>query len=337
MPINQYDLAALILTAVALIFILSEHLLSAVLAGFLVYELVKVMTTAIAQRFPSKKPSNRAKILAVSIIVFVVVSLLGLAGAGMVAFFRSDVGSLTVLLAKMAQIIEDARKILPVWLLEHLPADANTFQQEAAVWLRKHAGQLQVVGKEAGRIALNILVGMIIGGLLALRDAVIIDEYKPFAKALANRTEMFGEAFRRIVFAQIRISALNTTFTSIYLLVVLPLMGVHLPLVKTMIAITFVVGLIPVLGNLISNTVVVVVSLSHSLSVAIGSLLFLILIHKTEYFLNARIVGGQIHANAWELLLAMLAMEAVFGLQGIVAAPIYYAYIKSELRAQDLV
>jgi predicted PurR-regulated permease PerM len=62
-----------------------------------------------------------------------------------------------------------------------------------------------------------------------------------------------------------------------------------------------------------------------------------VVIHKFEYFLNARIVGGQIRANAWELLIAMLLMESVFGIAGIVAAPIFYAYIKSELRARDLV
>jgi predicted PurR-regulated permease PerM len=30
-------------------------------------------------------------------------------------------------------------------------------------------------------------------------------------------------------------------------------------------------------------------------------------------------------------------MEAAFGLVGVVAAPIYYAYIKAELRARDLI
>jgi len=95
--------------------------------------------------------------------------------------------------------------------------------------------------------------------------------------------------------------------------------------------------LIPVIGNLISNAVIVVVSLSQTLAVALGSLLYLVIIHKFEYFLNARIVGGQIRANAWELLIAMLCMEAAFGLIGIVAAPIYYAYIKAELRVRDLI
>ena len=58
---------------------------------------------------------------------------------------------------------------------------------------------------------------------------------------------------------------------------------------KTMIAITFIAGLLPVIGNLISNTVIVIVSLSHSLPTAAVALLFLIVIHKLEYFLNARI------------------------------------------------
>ena len=32
-----------------------------------------------------------------------------------------------------------------------------------------------------------------------------------------------------------------------------------------------------------------------------------------------------------ELLLAMLVMEAAFGLPGLVAAPVFYAYVKREL------
>jgi hypothetical protein len=33
----------------------------------------------------------------------------------------------------------------------------------------------------------------------------------------------------------------------------------------------------------------------------------------------------------------MLLMEAAFGVAGVVAAPIYYAYMKDELAAQELV
>src|SRR3954451_2241073 len=132
-------------------------------------------------------------------------------------------------------------------------------------------------------------------------------------------------AFRSVVFAQVRISALNTALTALYLLGIVPWMGVHLPLTKTMIAVTFIAGLLPVIGNLISNTAIVVVSLSVSPLLAVSSLAFLVVIHKLEYFVNARVMGGQIHARAWELLLAMLVMDAIFGIPGVIAAPIYYA------------
>lgn len=331
--VNKFDITSWILVGILMVLVLTYHLLPALLAGLLVYELVHILTPYIEKKFPA----SRAKIIAIALLTVIVVGLLTLAGAGLVAFLRSDAGSVTELLARMAQIIEDSRKVLPVWILEHLPPDAITFQVKATAWLRAHADDLQVVGTEAGRITVHILIGMIVGGMIALRDALNDEVYKPFARAMVQRAHLFGRAFRRVVFAQVRIAAINAFFTGIYLAVVLPLLGIHLPLVKTMIAITFVVGLIPVAGNLISNTVIVIVSLSHSLSVAIGSLAYLVIIHKLEYFLNARIVGGQIRAQAWELLITMLLMEAIFGVAGIVAAPIYYAYVKSELREQELV
>ena len=99
----------------------------------------------------------------------------------------------------------------------------------------------------------------------------------------------------------------------------------------------FLLGLLPVIGNLMSNTLITIVGLSLSIWVAVAALGYLIFIHKLEYFLNARIVGGQISAKSWELLLAMLVFEAAFGLPGVVAGPIYYAYLKSELRRAELV
>ena len=36
-------------------------------------------------------------------------------------------------------------------------------------------------------------------------------------------------------------------------------------------------------------------------------------------------------------LIAMLVMEAAFGVPGIIAAPIYYAYVKQELVSEKLV
>jgi predicted PurR-regulated permease PerM len=177
---------------------------------------------------------------------------------------------------------------------------------------------------------------MVIGAIIAVGE-VRARERRPLASVLATRVSHFAEAFRQIVFAQFKISAINTAFTALYLFVLLPLFHQHVPLPKTLVLITFITGLMPVIGNLISNTLIVAVSMSVSVATAAGSLVFLIAIHKLEYFLNARIIGGQIQSRAWELLIAMIVMDAAFGIPGAIAAPIFYAYVKRELCALRLV
>lgn len=331
-PPSPHEIAAWILAGGALLLILHLHLLLALLAGLLVHQLTHLLVPTIRRHVPG----YRAKLVAVTLLVTLIAGVIVAAIFGIAAFFRSDAGSLSALLAKMAEILEGSRASLPHWLVEHMPENAEALKRGIIAWLRAHTGELQIFGKEAARGFAHILIGLVIGAMLALYEVQPIDG-RPLARALMERSSRLAESFRRIVFAQVRISALNTAFTALYLVVVLPLFGVHLPLTKTMIAVTFIAGLLPVVGNLISNTVIVIVSLAHSLNVAIASLVFLVVIHKLEYFLNARIVGSQIQARAWELLLAMLAMESAFGVPGVVAAPIYYAYLKNELSARGLI
>jgi len=227
--------------------------------------------------------------------------------------------------------------VLPDFIAEQLPVDVEELRQAVVAWLGLHAGELRQVGAEAGRTLAHIFFGLGIGVLASLHGVRPHEPLGPLARAMQERVVRVGEAFRRVVFAQTRISAVNTFLTALYLFVALPLAGVHLPLAKTVLVITFLVGLLPVVGNLLSNTIIVILSLSVSLSVAIASLIFLVVIHKLEYFLNAHMIGAQVHAHAWELLLAMLVMEAAFGIPGLIAAPIYYAYVKDELVSRKLV
>jgi predicted PurR-regulated permease PerM len=332
-PVTSHDIAAWVAAGLGLILVLSLHLLPSLLAGLLVYELVHIL----ARRLHVwRLARDRSKLLAVAFLSVVIVTLLTLAIIGAIAFFRSDAGSLSGLMTRMANIIDSSRQHLPQWAAERIPANADALKAAAAQWLREHAVELQTIGRETGRAFAHILIGMIIGAIVSLREVRESEGSGPLARSLIQRATRLGEAFRRIVFAQVRISALNTLLTGIYLALLLPAFGVHLPLTKTLILITFVAGLLPVIGNLISNTIICIVSLSQSFGVAIASLVFLILIHKLEYFVNARIVGSQIRAAAWELLLAMLVMEAAFGAAGVIAAPIYYAYLKDELKTRGL-
>lgn len=329
---DRVDGAAFAVVAAALLAALKLHLLPALLAGLLVYETVHLLTPMITARLYS---GSRARLLAVALLTAVIVALFTLAIFGLIGFFRH--GGLTALLQKLAEIVDGSRDVLPAWMLAYLPDSTEDLRAVAVQWLRDHAGMLQIAGTELGRGFAYVLIAMIVGALLSLDEAAPAHQRRPFARALVERAGRLSTAFRRVVLAQGWISALNTFLTWLYLGVALPLCGVHLPLVKTLLALTFIVGLLPVVGNLISNTAIVIVSFSQSLPVAIASLVFLVVTHKLAYFLNARIIGSRIQAKAWEILMAMLVMEAAFGIPGLVAAPIYYAYLKDELSAKGLV
>jgi predicted PurR-regulated permease PerM len=316
-----------------LLLVLHAGLIAGLYAGLLVYALVHLLAPKLARFIGSRS----ARVVAVATLSGSIVVLLSMGVWLIAAFFFSEAGSLPVLLKKLVDLIEEARGQIPNWLGALLPQSAEALQQWLTQWIRDHATQATQVGQQTARVFVQILIGMVIGAMAALYDTTQIPRFKPLAAALHERVATLHQSFRRVVFAQVRIAAINAAFTAIYLAVILPLAGIKLPLVKTMILVTFVAGLLPVIGNLISNSVIVMVSLSHSLGVAMASLLFLVTIHKLEYFLNARIIGTQINARAWELLAAMLVMEALFGIPGVIAAPVFYAYLKHELQAADLV
>jgi predicted PurR-regulated permease PerM len=330
----RYDIAAWILMGIGLSTVIYVNLLTSLLPGLLIFEIVQL----VGIRHRSFGVTYKAgKVIAVSLVATVVTVLLLAAIGSLAALATSKSDSFVILLQKMADIIDAARIHFPDWAQQYLPNNVEDLKATAAAWLRLHAGDLRQIGENFGRIFVHIMVGMIIGGMIAITTSDDQVKLGPLTRAMQDRIRFLARAFRRVVFAQVRISAFNTVLTAIYLWVLLPLMGIELPLAKTMIAMTFVVGLIPVLGNLISNSVIIVVSLSSSLYAAIGSLLFLVFIHKLEYFINARIIGSQIRARAWELLLAMLVMEAAFGIAGVIAAPIVYAYIKDELTDRGMI
>lgn len=329
------DLVSFGLAAIALYAVLALGLLPAFISGVLVYELVHVVAPVVRRRGFSHRTGKIAALIFLS-IAFVL--LIAAATLGMTSMLTDSSDNVVILLRKMAEIVQTAKTYLPVWAHEYIPASAEDWQTQASQWLRANAGALQGLGENLGRFLFHIIVGAVVGGLAALGPiAELPSSLPPLRGALLSRAQMIGTSFRRVVFAQVRISAINTILTGTYLLIFLPLIGVHLPFVKTMVAITFIAGLLPVIGNLISNTVIVVVSLGVSAYAAVGSLIFLVVIHKLEYFFNARIIGSQISSRAWELLIAMLVMEAWFGVPGIIAAPIYYAYIKNELSERGLI
>jgi predicted PurR-regulated permease PerM len=330
---SRLIIAGYLLTAAALCFVVALHQLPTLFAGLLVYALVDALAPGLQRHVPGVQAHR----LVVAVLAVLVVGVLTLAIAAAIAYLNSENGNPARFFERMTPLIERARTQLPAFVVDRLPDNSAEVRAAVMDWSRTHTAQLQLAGRHAVRMIVQLLVGIVLGAMLALYGARARPQAGPLTVVLKARCAHLMIAFRDVVFAQAKISALNTLFTGAFLLIGLPLLGISLPLAKTLVVVTFVVGLLPVIGNLISNTLIVIAALSISMSVALAALAFLIVIHKFEYFLSARIIGTQIQAFAWELLIAMLVMEAMFGSAGLIAAPIYYAYLKRELAAAGLI
>ncbi|MDO4238581.1 AI-2E family transporter, partial [Pseudomonas sp.] len=192
--------------------------------------------------------------------------------------------------------------------------------------LRSKAAALGSLGGTVAHTIVQALFAILVGALAA------VSTWEPYR---LRSDQLFIArllvVLERVVIAQIRIAMFNTAMTALYLFVILPFFDVQLPFRGLLCMFTLLTGVLPVLGNLMANMVLSLISFAISPWVAIASLTFLILIHKLEYVINARTVGSKISMNSWEILAAMLTGEALFGVRGLVTAPLLYPFFKREI------
>jgi predicted PurR-regulated permease PerM len=235
----------------------------------------------------------------------------------------------------LASTVLEIRQKLPPDLASHLPEGLLEAQTWLVDYLQSQALALTNFGTAGLRGGLLVYVGLIVGALIVGTPQQ--GGPGPLREALRQRGRNFMVSFRQIVVAQFWIAAFNASCTAALLLIIMPLADVSVPYTSALIALTFVAGLIPIVGNLLCNGVLTLAGVSVSPAVGITCLVFLIVIHKFEYFINAKIVGKRTNTSAWELLTVMFIGEAIFGITGLVAAPLFYAFTKKELRELELI
>ncbi len=142
---------------------------------------------------------------------------------------------------------------------------------------------------------------------------------------LQVRLGIFYAYFRRVMGGQVIISLINTIISS------LVIFALGLPHPFLLVFIVFFCGLFPVVGNLISNSVLVFTAfVSIGIWGAALCLVLLISIHKLEYFLNSRIIGGIVSLPMAVSLAALVLSEAVFGIPGLILAIPLVLFIRHE-------
>lgn len=258
-----------------------------------------------------------------------------LLAGGVAWMFKSGVQAVKEAPALAQKLTAEAQRwrlMLPSYLADQIPVDDQEIQDGVAAAIGQQMPSIAGAGRAGLSGALFALIGWIIG--LVMANVKPQDSLSgPLARALRERGSRFAEVFNQIVVGQFIVSCANTAFAAIYLFVLLPLAGISMPWAPALVAMTTVLSMIPAAGNVLCNGVVTLVALSVGPGVALASLGYLIVVHKLEYFINAKAVGRRANVSVWELLLAMFVLEAVFGVGGLVAAPLFYAYLKSELKS----
>ncbi len=141
-----------------------------------------------------------------------------------------------------------------------------------------------------------------------------------------TRLKIFYIYFRRVMGGQVIIALINTLI-SLVVIFGLPLRHQFL-----MVFVVFFCGLFPVVGNLMSNSV-----LTINAFVAAGMwgtaicLIMLIAVHKLEYFLNSRIIGGIVHLPMAVSLGALIFFEVLLGIPGLILAMPLVLFFRHEL------
>jgi predicted PurR-regulated permease PerM len=207
--------------------------------------------------------------------------------------------------------------------------DIESLKTLAIDTAHKTAGYLASFARVATKEFLYLVVGIVVAIGLFIRAAAVEETggptlYSVHAGRVRDLCRSLYGSFERVMGAQVIISAINTVLTSIFVL------ACHLPYATVVIILTFLCGLLPVIGNILSNTLIVGIAFTISPHLAAWALAFLVVIHKLEYFLNSRIIGGAIRHPMWLTLLALLVGERLLGIPGLILAPVLLNFVKNE-------
>lgn len=211
--------------------------------------------------------------------------------------------------------------------------DWKTFQALAVDSVRTHLRYFANFAKIATKEFAFVVIGIVVAISLFLNAKLDLGRdqhrlrnnlYSITGDQIAARFRTFYRSFSTVMGAQLLISAINTLATAVFI------SWIHLPYAEVIIGVTFLCGLLPIIGNLISNTIIVGIAITISPRLAIAALVFLVILHKAEYFLNSKIIGERIKNPMWLTLLGLIIGERLMGIPGMILAPVVLNYIKVE-------
>jgi predicted PurR-regulated permease PerM len=322
-PLSAARQASYALALLALIVAARFSLGAALIAGLAAHMILKSGEEALAGAGASPRVARWT-----SVALFSVIGLL--LAAIFAAFARIGVERLPTLLDRLLPRLDYIfNRVGLDW-----PAD-NVSELRALLLsaLKENARSVTTASGLLTREFFRILLALIV----ALLHFVAPSAPTPPAKAgelderlwneCRERAGRFAASLELVMGAQVVVAAINAAAAAAFLI------AFRVPFRTMLTLTTFVCGLVPIVGTMISGTLIVAASLTVSEHLALAALIFLLVAHKGGYLLNSRVVGGRMETPTWAILLGLLAGEALMGVTGVILAPTLIHYVRAELRA----
>ncbi len=283
-----------------------------------------------ASRLKSKGLRWVLRVLPVGLTTLIVVSLMLLLIFGFSNAVRFVVQTL---ITQGPQLLDEAianlvtvTARLPENIRAQVPVNSEDFYDLLRRSFGDGVGYVRNFGGASFYIFLQLLFAAILGVSAGLMRTS--KDPKPLASAWTSTMERYVRCFTLLMGAQVYVSIWNTFCTAIFVYVALPFFDVVLPFRELLLLFTAVASLIPAAGNVMANSLILLLTVRYGVFVAAGSVLYLFVIHKVEYFINGYIIGSNVRASVPEMLVAIILGETAFGLPGLITAPVTYAFLK---------
>lgn len=252
---RQSIIASYLLMLIFLSLLIPLHLLASFFAGFVVFEIINSLGS-ITERYID---GQRARLTISIILAIFIISLIVLSITGLISFVQHDLqgAGINAISDQVDQTLQKLQLEVAQYIPGFIPYSLTELKDQTFDLIKDNLSTLKSTGTGFLHNLATMLIGMIVGILVSLNQLRPQPDQPEFKRAMITRIENLSSSFKNVVFAQFKISLINTFLFLIFSHLILPVFDIHLPFANTLVILTFIFGLIPIVGNLLSNTIIV--------------------------------------------------------------------------------
>lgn len=288
-----------------------------------VYLIGDIFYSFFCKHFPSAGP--RIKLFFVYFLISMIASVVVLY---IIPLFISDLPSYV---RKIEQAINS--ELYPLLSQYDLLLETKTIEYYVIDFLKQNLALtfslIQKIGKNIFLLVLSIVICFIIQHRIHInhfKSVPVTNLFEHLVRFFNEKIAAFYRYFRTVMAAQLLISLINSVLTLLLLIIL------QIPHKITLTVLVFIFGLLPIIGNIISNVLICSAALIWTGKWQfIISLIFLIVIHKLEYILNGKIISHFVALPMHITLLALVIGESLFHIPGMILAIPTVLFLREQL------